>query len=102
MFFQEFQEEANVETNYVGKLQEIAIKRKWAPPHYDEAGFHGKLHERIFRIRCNLNGATATGYGPKKQTAKQRAAQQLLEEMELLEEKELLLEEPVCKKKKYQ
>ena len=101
MFFQEFQEEAAGETNYVGKLQEIAIKRKWAPPHYDEAGFHGKLHERIFRIRCNLNGATATGYGPKKKAAKQQAAQQLLEEIDLLE-KELLVEEPVCKKQKHE
>jgi dsRNA-specific ribonuclease len=64
----------------------------WPPPKYEEPQGHGKPNRRIFKVTCSLNGASATGYGPKKQAAKQRAAEQLCEL--------LLVEEAVPKNKK--
>ena len=83
-----FQEAGAQQENSVGQLQELATKRKWAPPQYEEMGFTGKPHERVFAIKCTLKDVTAIGYGPKKKIAKRRAAKQLLEE------------EPISKKKK--
>jgi dsRNA-specific ribonuclease len=89
LFFQEHESEP---VNYVGALQETATRNMWPPPKYEEPQGHGKPNRRIFQVTCSLNGASATGYGPKKQAAKQRAAEQLCEL--------LLVEEAVPKKKK--
>ena len=66
----------------------------WPPPQYENPKGHGKPNNRIFEVTCSLNGASATGYGPRKKLAKQRAAQKLFEL--LVEEKAV----PKNKKKK--
>ena len=93
MFFQEHESEPEP-INYVGALQEAATRNMWPPPQYENPKGHGKPNNRIFEVTCSLNGASATGYGPRKKLAKQRAAQKLFEL--LVEEKAV----PKNKKKK--
>ena len=89
MFFQEH--EADAQHNWVGQLQELATKSGWAPPQYEEVSCTGKPHERVFGIKCTIRDDTAIWYGARKKLAKQRAAQQLLQE-----------EETVCKEQKHE
>jgi dsRNA-specific ribonuclease len=77
-----FLQNAEAMENAVGQLQELATKRGWAPPQYDSMGFTGRPNERVFATRCTMQERTAIGYGARKQLSKQRAAQQVLVQLQ--------------------
>ncbi|CAG2105903.1 unnamed protein product [Medioppia subpectinata] len=70
-------DEEGSDTNPVGKLQEICMKRHWRPPLYETVSEEGLPHERIFKMKCIIENMdfSETGVGKSKRLAKRKAAQ---------------------------
>lgn len=68
------------ETNPVGKLQEICMKRHWRPPRYETINEEGLPHERIFSMECFIENMRfcEIGIAKSKKLAKRKAAHQML------------------------
>ena len=69
-------DEEGGDSNPVGKLQEICMKKHWRPPHYDTVSEDGLPHERVFKMCCIIENMdfTEEGVGKSKRLAKRKAA----------------------------
>lgn len=76
------------ESNPVGKLQEICMKRRWRPPNYETLEEVGLPHERVFTMVCQIEHAEmdvrVTGTGRSKKQAKRSAAHEMIIKLESL------------------
>uniref|UniRef100_T1KJM0 DRBM domain-containing protein n=1 Tax=Tetranychus urticae TaxID=32264 RepID=T1KJM0_TETUR len=72
-------------SNPVGKLQEICMKKKWAPPLYLTDEEDGPPHAKIFTITCKLENLDLDSQGrdKSKKGGKKIAAQEMLRLLEL-------------------
>lgn len=74
------------EVNAVGKLQELCMKKKWRPPHYDPIEENSSQHDRSFKVICTIDAEgtkfCSHGYGRSKKLAKRSAAIEMLGHME--------------------
>ncbi|XP_054168871.1 RISC-loading complex subunit tarbp2-like [Oppia nitens] len=64
------------DSNPVGKLQEICMKRHWRPPLYETISEEGLPHERVFKMKCIIENMdfSETGVAKSKRLAKRKAA----------------------------
>lgn len=75
----------NVESNYVGQLQELCQKKGWPLPVYEVNGATGQSHQPTFYMICKVEhiGFTVTGNGAgrTKLIAKKQAAGDVLSQL---------------------
>lgn len=66
------------ESNPIGWLQEMCMKRFMPPPRYvteqEDTGGNGTPHERMFTVACVLKNFREVGKGKSKKVAKRQAA----------------------------
>ncbi|XP_054828594.1 interferon-inducible double-stranded RNA-dependent protein kinase activator A isoform X2 [Eublepharis macularius] len=70
--------QAQNQTNPIGSLQEMAIKKGWRLPEYSLAQETGPPHKREFTMICRVETFVETGTGTSKKLAKRNAAEKLL------------------------
>ena len=77
------EEDEDIDTNPVGKLQEICMKKHWRPPHYETISEEGLPHERVFKMKCHIEnmGFCETGIGKSKRLAKRKAAHLMIKRL---------------------
>ncbi|XP_075789837.1 interferon-inducible double-stranded RNA-dependent protein kinase activator A isoform X2 [Pelodiscus sinensis] len=66
------------QTNPIGTLQELAVKKGWRLPEYSLAQELGPPHKREFAMTCRIETFIETGTGTSKKLAKRNAAEKLL------------------------
>uniref|UniRef100_A0A1B6MEM6 DRBM domain-containing protein n=1 Tax=Graphocephala atropunctata TaxID=36148 RepID=A0A1B6MEM6_9HEMI len=67
-----------VQTNFVGKLEEICCVNKIPYPVYDLVGEEGPPHARIFTIKCQISTISETVTARTKKQAKHLVAKQMI------------------------
>lgn len=74
------------DSNPVGKLQEICMKRRWRPPNYETVEEIGLPHERLFTMVCHIEhteiNVRVKGTGRSKKQAKRSAAHEMIIKLE--------------------
>ncbi len=68
----------NPDTNYIGRLQEIAMKNKMLLPDYKDLPEQGAPHQRVFTVRVTFQTKEGTGQGRSKREARQQAASKII------------------------
>ncbi|XP_026523902.1 interferon-inducible double-stranded RNA-dependent protein kinase activator A [Notechis scutatus] len=71
--------QAQNQTNPIGSLQELAMRKGWRLPEYLLAQETGPPHKREFAMTCRIETLVETGMGTSKKLAKRNAAEKLLE-----------------------
>jgi len=75
--------DATYESNPIGWLQEMCMKRFMPPPRYvteqEDTGGNGAPHERVFTVACVLMTLREVGRGKSKKVAKRQAAHNMWE-----------------------
>ncbi|XP_029461753.1 interferon-inducible double-stranded RNA-dependent protein kinase activator A [Rhinatrema bivittatum] len=72
------------QTNPIGTLQEMAVKRGWRLPEYSLAQESGPPHKREFTMTCRIEAFVETGTGTSKKVAKRIAAEKLVNKLQNL------------------
>jgi RISC-loading complex subunit TARBP2 len=80
---EQYDDEEDGDSNPVGKLQEICMKRHWRPPHYETISEEGLPHERVFKMKCIIENMdfNETGIGKSKRLAKRKAAHLMIKRL---------------------
>ena len=76
-------DEEGGDSNPVGKLQEICMKKHWRPPHYETICEDGLPHERTFKMSCIIENMDfkEEGVGKSKRLAKRKAAHNMIKRL---------------------
>lgn len=72
------------QTNPIGLLQEMAVKRGWRLPEYSVTHESGPPHKREFEMTCAIETFVETGTGTTKKVAKRIAAEKLVTRLQNL------------------
>lgn len=69
-------------SNFVGKLQEVTMKRGWGEPEYETIAAEGPAHCRQFETKVTLGDRQFVGKGVNKKESKRKAAEAMLTSVE--------------------
>lgn len=69
--------------NYVGILQELCVRKQLAPPNYSMENVTGTPNNPSFYISCTVDKIVEYGIARNKKSAKQMAAEKVLERVEM-------------------
>ena len=69
-------------SNFVGRLQEMTMKRGWGEPEYETCACDGPVHQRQFETKVILGDRQFTGKAGNKKESKRKAAEAMLTSLE--------------------
>lgn len=69
-------------SNAVGQLQEVTMKRGWGEPEYEAITSDGPSHRRQFETKVTLGDRQFVGKGGSKKESKRKAAEAMLTSLE--------------------
>lgn len=68
----------STDSNPIGSLQEMCMKKNWTPPVYNVTQEEGEAHMKTFTFECKVEDWISQGHGSSKKAAKKLAAEKML------------------------